>query len=40
MEFLALDGVRNLMVFGSPGNLMMIVFGILDIVLIYALMKL
>ena len=40
MEFLALDGVKNLLIFGSPGNLMMIVFGILDIVLIYALMKL
>jgi len=40
MEFLALDGVKNLLVFGSSGNLMMFVFGILDIVLIYALMKL
>ena len=40
MEFLALDGVRNLLVLGAPGNLMMIVFGILDVILIYALMKL
>ena len=40
MEFLALDGVRNLLVLGAPGNLMMIVFAILDVVLIYALMKL
>jgi len=40
MEFLALDGVKNLLVLGSPGDLMMIVFTILDIILIYALMKL
>ncbi|MEM2974280.1 MAG: hypothetical protein QW112_01480 [Candidatus Micrarchaeia archaeon] len=40
MEFLALDGVRNLFVLGSPGNVMMIIFGILDVILIYALMKL
>ena len=40
MEFLALDGVLGLLVLGSPGNLMMLVFGILDVVLIYALMKL
>ena len=40
MEFLALDGVRNLFVLGAPGNLMMIIFGILDVILIYALMKL
>ena len=40
MEFLALDGVRNILVLGAPGNLMMIVFMILDAILIYALMKL
>lgn len=40
MEFLVLDGVPSLFTLGSPGSLMMIAFGILDAILIYALMKL
>jgi len=40
MEFLVLDAVPNLLVFGSPGNLMAVTFGFLDIVLIVALAKL
>lgn len=40
MQFLVLDGVPNLLALGSPGNLMLITFGVLDIVLIYSLSKL
>jgi hypothetical protein len=40
MEFIVLTGFSNLLVFGSPGNLLLIVFGLLDVLLIYALSKL
>jgi len=40
MELLVLEGVPNLLVFGTPGNLMLLTFGFLDAVLIYALSKL
>ena len=40
MEFLVLDGIPDLLVFGTAGNLLMMTFGLLDAVLIYALMKL
>jgi len=40
MEFLVLDGVPNLFTIGSAGSIMMVTFGILDAVLLYALMKL
>lgn len=40
MEFIVLTGFSNLLVFGSPGNLLLIAFGLLDILLIYALSKL
>jgi hypothetical protein len=40
MEFLVLEGAPDLLVLGSPTNIMLIVFGILDVVLIYSLIKL
>ena len=40
MEFLVLEGVPALLTFGSTGNLMLLAFGALDAVLIYALAKL
>lgn len=40
MEFLVLDGVPGLLDFGTVGNTMLLVFGALDAILIYALAKL
>ena len=40
MQFLVLEGAQNLLVWGSPTNLMMVTFAVLDAVLIYALSKL
>lgn len=40
MEFLVLDGVPGLLEFGTVGNTMLLIFGALDAVLIYALAKL
>lgn len=40
MQFVVLSGFTNLSIWGSPGNLLLITFAILDIVLIYALSKL
>ena len=40
MEFLVLEGTPDLLVLGSTGNIMLIIFGILDAVLIYSLLKL
>lgn len=40
MEFLVLDGVPNLLVLGSAGNILLLTFGILDAILVYALMEL
>lgn len=40
MEFLILEGVPNVLVLASAGNIMLLTFGALDVILIYALMKL
>jgi len=40
MQFLVLNGSKNLLVLGSPTNLLMDAFVILDIILLYALSKL
>lgn len=40
MEFLVLDGVPDLVLLGSAGNMMLLAFGVLDAVLIYTLAKL
>ena len=40
MQFLVLEGTQNLLVWGSPTNLMMVTFAVLDAVLIYALSRL
>jgi hypothetical protein len=40
MQFLVLEGAKNLLAWGSPTNLMMVTFAVLDAVLIYALSKL
>jgi len=39
MEFLVLINFSNLLVLGSPGNILLITFIILDVILIYALSK-
>lgn len=39
MEFLVLEGSENLLTIGTIENSMLIVFGVLDAVLIYALIK-
>ncbi|VVB74005.1 Uncharacterised protein [uncultured archaeon] len=40
MQYLVLEGAQNLLVLGSPTNLMMLTFAVLDLVLIYALSRL
>ena len=40
MQFLVLEGAKELLVWGSQNNLMMLTFAVLDIILIYALTKL
>jgi hypothetical protein len=40
MEFLILEGVPDVLVLASAGNIMLLTFGALDVILIYALMKL
>ncbi len=40
MELLVLEGVPAALIFGSAANLMLIAFGILDVILLYALMRL
>ena len=40
MQFLVLEGAKELLVWGSPTNLMMVTFAVLDAVLIYALSRL
>ncbi|MEM3408440.1 MAG: hypothetical protein QXF07_01930 [Candidatus Micrarchaeia archaeon] len=40
MEYIVLSKFSNLLILGSPGNILLIAFIVLDIVLIYALSKL
>ncbi|MEM3369662.1 MAG: hypothetical protein QXE90_02295 [Candidatus Micrarchaeia archaeon] len=40
MEYIVLSSFSNLLILGSPGNILLITFVVLDIVLIYALSKL
>jgi hypothetical protein len=40
VEFLVLDGVPGLLEFGTIGNVLLLIFGALDAILIYALSKL
>jgi len=40
MEFLVLDGVPGLVTLGTAGNMMLLAFGALDMVLIYTLARL
>ncbi len=40
MEYIVLSSLSNLLIWGSPGNILLITFIVLDIVLIYALSKL
>ncbi|MCX8202662.1 MAG: hypothetical protein N3G74_02560 [Candidatus Micrarchaeota archaeon] len=39
MEFVVLSSFTNLLVWGSPGNILLLAFIVLDIILIYALSK-
>ncbi|MEM3431293.1 MAG: hypothetical protein QXW80_00060 [Candidatus Micrarchaeia archaeon] len=40
MEYIVLSSFSNLLIWGSPGNILLITFIVLDMVLIYALSKL
>ncbi|MEM4134271.1 MAG: hypothetical protein QXO35_03320 [Candidatus Micrarchaeia archaeon] len=40
MEYIVLSSFSNLLIWGSPGNILLITFIVLDLVLIYALSKL